>query len=130
MTRPDTEAPSAPEQGTRRSGPRGRLAPPLPPRAYRRRRGRAWALLALSLVMLIMGMALPQGLLLASGLVTAGIATHLLAPPDHPDRPDAPHHLDRVDAPLHLDRVGRPDNSDRAGHLDRPDRSGSAPTRP
>ncbi|MGA5810718.1 DUF3040 domain-containing protein [Streptomyces cellulosae] len=57
------------------------------PPGYRRRRGRAWALLAFSLAMLVVGMLLPQGLLLASGLVTAGMATHLLAAPHTPDRP-------------------------------------------
>ncbi|MDW8808805.1 hypothetical protein P1P68_29435 [Streptomyces scabiei] len=65
-------------------GPRPRPRPPRP----NRRRGRAWALLAVSLAMLVMGMVLPQGLLLASGLVAAGMATHLLAPPDRPERPD------------------------------------------
>ncbi|MEU9482096.1 DUF3040 domain-containing protein [Streptomyces decoyicus] len=57
------------------------------PHAYRRRRGPAWALLALSVTMLLMGMIRPQGLLLASGLVTAGVAMYLLAPPNDPDRP-------------------------------------------
>ncbi|MFD3437196.1 hypothetical protein ACFWU3_06795 [Streptomyces sp. NPDC058685] len=37
--------------------------------------------------MVIAGMLLPQGLLLASGLVTAGVATHLLAVPDTAGRP-------------------------------------------
>ncbi|MFE7763531.1 hypothetical protein [Streptomyces sp. NPDC057438] len=91
-----------------------------PPRAYRRRRGRAWALLAGSLVMLVMGMVLPQGLLLASGLVTAGMATHLLAPPDHPERPD-------VSNPPCLCEV--PDRRGAAGDA-RADRAGSAPTGP
>ncbi|WP_327128411.1 MULTISPECIES: hypothetical protein [unclassified Streptomyces] len=40
----------------------------------------AWALLALSLAMLITGMVLPHGLLLAAGLVTAGMAASLFTP--------------------------------------------------
>lgn len=63
---------------------------PRPPREYRRRRGPAWALLAASMAMLVTGVVLPQGLLLAAGLVTAGIATYLLAPPHAPDRPGLP----------------------------------------
>lgn len=65
---------------------------PRQPREYQRRRGPAWALLALSLAMLVMGMVLPQGLLLATGLVSAGMALCLLAPPYDPDRPDLPLH--------------------------------------
>ncbi|MDX2906794.1 hypothetical protein PV464_43525, partial [Streptomyces scabiei] len=87
---------------------------PRPPRAYRRRRGRAWALLAVSLAMLVLGMVLPQGLLLASGLVAAGMATHLLAPPDRPERPGP-------DA--------RPDLTDRPGTVGA-GRTGSTPTGP
>ncbi|WP_328624471.1 hypothetical protein OHA88_05490 [Streptomyces sp. NBC_00353] len=48
------------------------------PREVRRRP--AWALLALSLAMLIAGMVLPHGLLLAAGLVTAGTAANLFTP--------------------------------------------------
>ncbi|WP_392839191.1 hypothetical protein [Streptomyces sp. LN500] len=48
------------------------------PRAVRRRP--AWVLLALSLAMLITGMVLPHGLLLAAGLVTAGMAANLFTP--------------------------------------------------
>ncbi|MEU6040690.1 DUF3040 domain-containing protein [Actinomadura sp. NPDC047616] len=51
-----------------------------------RRRGWAWALLALSLATLAVGMVLPHGMLLASGLVTAGVATYLLSAPHAPDR--------------------------------------------
>ncbi|WP_207620872.1 DUF3040 domain-containing protein, partial [Streptosporangium minutum] len=53
---------------------------PRQPRAYPRRRGLALALLVLSVTMLVTGMVLPQGLLLAAGLVTAPLATHLLTP--------------------------------------------------
>ncbi|MCP9211817.1 DUF3040 domain-containing protein [Streptomyces cucumeris] len=49
---------------------------PRRPREYRR--GPAWILLAVSLAMLALGLALPHGLLLASGLVTTGAAVHLL----------------------------------------------------
>ncbi|MFF0290877.1 hypothetical protein [Streptomyces sp. NPDC005262] len=48
---------------------------PRRPRAVRRRP--AWALLALSLAMLVTGMVLPHGLLLAAGLVMAGMAANL-----------------------------------------------------
>lgn len=44
------------------------------------RRRPARALPALSLAMSITGMVLPHGLLLAAGLVTAGIAAHLFTP--------------------------------------------------
>lgn len=57
-------------------------------REDRRRRGPVWALLTLPVAMPITGMMLPQGLLLAAGLVTAGMATYLLVPPHGPDRPD------------------------------------------
>ncbi|MFH0515803.1 DUF3040 domain-containing protein [Streptomyces sp. M41] len=56
---------------------------PRQPREYRRRRGRAWALLALAVAMVITGTALAQGLLLAAGLVLAGMATSLLPDPRH-----------------------------------------------
>ncbi|MET7497564.1 hypothetical protein [Streptomyces sp900116325] len=49
-------------------------------RARTVRRRPAWALPALSLAMLITGMVLPQGLLLAAGLVTAGMAASLSTP--------------------------------------------------
>ncbi|MFJ9736666.1 hypothetical protein [Streptomyces sp. NPDC101166] len=65
-----------------------------PPRPLRRsrRRGPAWALLAFAAVTLVAGVALPQGLLLATGLVTAGMATHLLTAPSPrvPDRHTVP----------------------------------------
>lgn len=49
-------------------------------RARTVRRRPAWVLLALSLAMLITGMVLPHGLLLAAGLVTAGMAANLFTP--------------------------------------------------
>ncbi|WP_327420553.1 hypothetical protein OG763_05600 [Streptomyces sp. NBC_01230] len=49
-------------------------------RARTVRRRPAWALLALSLAMLITGMVLPHGLLLAAGLVAAGMAANLFTP--------------------------------------------------
>ncbi|OPF84644.1 hypothetical protein VT50_0201005 [Streptomyces antioxidans] len=52
---------------------------PRRPREYRH--GPAWALLAVSLAMQVVGMLLPQGLLLAAGLVVAGIAAHLFVSP-------------------------------------------------
>ncbi|MER5184499.1 DUF3040 domain-containing protein [Streptomyces sp. NPDC002896] len=94
MTQPDTNPLHALEAQIQRSDPhfaRGlQTGRPRQPREYQRRRGPAWALLALSLAMLVMGMVLPQGLLLASGLVTAGVALYLLAPPYDLDRPDLP----------------------------------------
>ena len=63
---------------------------PCRPREYRRRRGPARALLALSLALLVTGIVLPQGLLLAASLVTAGVATYLLTPPYGSDHPDLP----------------------------------------
>ncbi|AQA12513.1 DUF3040 domain-containing protein [Streptomyces malaysiensis] len=60
---------------------------PRRPREYRR--GPAWVLLAVSLAMQVAGMLLPQGLLLAAGLVVAGIAAHqFVSPPGRrSDRP-------------------------------------------
>ncbi|MEV3973500.1 hypothetical protein AB0K68_36110 [Streptomyces sp. NPDC050698] len=60
------------------------------PREVRRRSGPAWALLALSLALVTAGLVLPQGVILASGLITAGTAAYLLAPPHDPDRPSRP----------------------------------------
>lgn len=57
-----------------------------PPGGPRGRRG-AWALLAASVVMLTAGAMLPQGLLLASGLVAAGLAAQMLTPPEKPEPP-------------------------------------------
>ncbi|WP_326607836.1 hypothetical protein OG930_41050 [Streptomyces sp. NBC_01799] len=51
-----------------------------PRRSREVRRRPAWALPALSLAMLITGMVLPHGLLLAAGLVTAGTAAILFTP--------------------------------------------------
>lgn len=88
MAHTDTD-PGHHETRTRPSGPHAARAPRVgrQPRENRRRRGRAWALLTLSVAMLITGVMLPQGLLLAAGLVTAGMATYLLVPPHGPDRP-------------------------------------------
>ncbi|MER8156261.1 DUF3040 domain-containing protein [Streptomyces sp. NPDC094472] len=78
------------EAQTQRSAPQAARGPgtahPRRPHAYRRRRGPAWVLLVLSLALLVMGMALPQGLLLAAGLVTAGVV-QLFAPPHGRGRP-------------------------------------------
>ncbi|MEU6497067.1 DUF3040 domain-containing protein [Streptomyces sp. NPDC046984] len=63
---------------------------PRQPREYRRRRGPALALLALSLAMLVTGIVLPQGLLLAASLVTAGVGAYLFTPPYGSDHPDLP----------------------------------------
>ncbi|WP_416978938.1 DUF3040 domain-containing protein [Streptomyces sp. T028] len=94
MTQPDTNPLHDLEAQTQRSDPHFahglQTARPHQPREYRRRRGPAWALLALSVAMLVMGTVLPQGLLLASGLVTAGMATYLLAPPHDPAPPPSP----------------------------------------
>ncbi|CAL9554394.1 DUF3040 domain-containing protein [Streptomyces sp. enrichment culture] len=57
---------------------------PRAPRAHRRRphgRKAAWCLLTLALAAFTAGIILPHGLLLASGIVAAGIAGRLLEPP-------------------------------------------------
>ncbi|MEU9166633.1 DUF3040 domain-containing protein [Streptomyces sp. NPDC048420] len=56
---------------------------PARPREYRR--AGAWGTLALALTLLAVGMALPEGILVATGLVLAGIALPLFDP--HRDRP-------------------------------------------
>ncbi|MER6403084.1 DUF3040 domain-containing protein [Streptomyces viridosporus] len=53
---------------------------PTPPREYRRTR--AWWALGIGLTLLIAGMVLPDGLLIATGLVVSGISVHLLDPID------------------------------------------------
>jgi hypothetical protein len=93
MTQPGTDPLHDLETRTRRNDPRFarelELRQPRRPRADRGRRGLAWALLAVSVLMVITGMLLPQGLLLAAGLVAAGTAAHLLAlaPAHDPGRP-------------------------------------------
>jgi hypothetical protein len=56
---------------------------PARPREYRR--GGAWGTLAVAVILLAVGMALPEGILVATGLVLAGIAVPLFDP--HRDRP-------------------------------------------
>ncbi len=51
---------------------------PRRPREYRR--SPAWLVLAMAVAMLVTGIALPNGLLIATGLVVAGIAGHLFEP--------------------------------------------------
>ncbi|CAL9515617.1 hypothetical protein [Streptomyces sp. Tu 3180] len=62
---------------------------PARPRAYRH--ARAWWVLGTGVVMLIAGVVLPDGLLIAAGLVLSGIAVQLLDPDrrrtDGPRRP-------------------------------------------
>ncbi|MFF7735784.1 DUF3040 domain-containing protein [Streptomyces sp. NPDC007984] len=49
----------------------------LPRRPRERGHGPAWTVLAVALAMLVTGMALPNGLLIAAGVVVAGVAGHL-----------------------------------------------------
>lgn len=56
---------------------------PARPREYRRTR--AWGSLAVAVSLLAAGMVLPEGILVAAGLVLAGIAVPLFDP--HRDRP-------------------------------------------
>ncbi|UQS31546.1 hypothetical protein J5J01_07890 [Streptomyces fradiae] len=64
---------------------RGRVtAPPVGSRGHRPRplgRKTAWSLLAAALAALTAGIMLPDGLLLAFGIVAAGVAGHLFEPP-------------------------------------------------
>lgn len=71
------------EDRTVRNGPRFAHGPGAgrPRRPRERRRWGAWALLAVSLAMQVVGMLLPQGLLLAAGLVLAGTAAKLFVSP-------------------------------------------------
>ncbi|MFF0013863.1 DUF3040 domain-containing protein [Streptomyces sp. NPDC005374] len=56
---------------------------PARPREYRRTS--AWGTLAVAVAFLVVGMVLPEGILVAAGLVLAGIAVPLFDP--HRDRP-------------------------------------------
>lgn len=91
MTQPGTDPLHYLETRTRRNDPRfargSELRRPHRPRENRGRRGLAWALLAVSVLMVVTGMMLPQGLLLATGLVAAGTAAHMLTPPHDTGRP-------------------------------------------
>ena len=51
------------------------------PRPPKHRRGPTWVLAAVSLTTVAVGLTLPQGLLLATGLVTAAAAAHMFASP-------------------------------------------------
>lgn len=55
---------------------------PCPPSECRRRP--AWALLAAALALLVAGLVLPHGLMLAAGLVLAGMAAQFLTAPRRP----------------------------------------------
>ncbi|MEU1622637.1 DUF3040 domain-containing protein [Streptomyces sp. NPDC005722] len=67
---------------TRRTDPRFaeglRTGRPCAPREYRRRTG--WFLLTVALAWILIGIVLPQGLLLAAGLVLAGVGAAVLDP--------------------------------------------------
>ncbi|CAL9628580.1 hypothetical protein SUDANB120_06040 [Streptomyces sp. enrichment culture] len=105
MTQHDTDPLHGRAARTRHGEPRLAAAPapapdtgdPFRPGPHRRGRRPAQALLALSVAMLVAGMILPQGLLLATGLVTVGMATYLLVPPYDRDRLDLP-----LSGPVHL----------------------------
>ncbi|MFF8196142.1 hypothetical protein ACF05L_35925 [Streptomyces bobili] len=71
MPQPDDECPADLEGQPARHGPH-----PARPRA--RRRTGAWRTLAAGLAALITGVALAEGLLIATGLVLAGIGVQLL----------------------------------------------------
>ncbi|MFC7510532.1 hypothetical protein ACFQV4_03485 [Streptomyces thermocarboxydus] len=60
---------------------------PTRPREYRRTR--AWWVLAVGLGMLVAGIGVPDGLLIAAGLVTSGIGVQLIDPYRRPDEDDA-----------------------------------------
>ncbi|MEU9666297.1 hypothetical protein AB0E25_12010 [Streptomyces bobili] len=71
MPQPDDECPAGPEGQPARHDPR-------PARPRVRRRTGAWRTLAAGLTALITGVALAEGLLIATGLVLAGIGVQLL----------------------------------------------------
>ncbi|MFE0631371.1 DUF3040 domain-containing protein [Streptomyces sp. NPDC058864] len=70
------------EAEMRRTDPRFaeglRTGRPCAPREYRRRMG--WFLQLVALAWILIGIVLPQGLLLAAGLVLAGVGTAVLDP--------------------------------------------------
>jgi hypothetical protein len=74
-----------------REGPRAsHHGPAVPERQPRRRRSqRGWLLLGIAILALVVGIHLSHGLVIATGLVLAGIAAHLLDDADPPGpRPD------------------------------------------
>ncbi len=89
------------------NGPRFARPPesgrPCPSRGYGH--GPAWLVLAVALVLLIVGTALPDGLLIAAGLAVAGLAGHLFEPREghSPDRSSR-----RLRRPRHGSRPARP----------------------
>ncbi|AWW39073.1 MULTISPECIES: DUF3040 domain-containing protein [Streptomyces] len=82
MSQPDDERLVALEAGFERDDPRFaramRAGRPSRPREYRRTG--AWWALAVAVAVLITGVFLPDGLLIATGLVLAGIAAQLFDP--------------------------------------------------
>ncbi|PLW71642.1 DUF3040 domain-containing protein [Streptomyces sp. SCUT-3] len=87
MGRSDEESLAGLEDLVRREDPRFTRAladgRPCSPREYRR--GPAWSVLALAVAVLLPGLVVGQGLLVALGLVLAGAAGHLFDPHrDHP----------------------------------------------
>ncbi|MGV9941466.1 DUF3040 domain-containing protein [Streptomyces sp. NPDC003401] len=79
----------------------GRLPPggarPVRPRP-RRRTGARWTL-AVGVAALVTGVALAEGLLIATGLVLAGVGVQLFDAPKAPDAPHAPHSPNIPDTP-------------------------------
>ncbi|MGV9650523.1 DUF3040 domain-containing protein [Streptomyces sp. NPDC003328] len=86
MTRPDVDLPHALDERVERRDPRGARGPETghPRRPREHGRGLARALPALAVVMLVVGLVLPQGLILAAGLILAGSAAYLFVPPQGP----------------------------------------------
>ncbi|MFD9214957.1 DUF3040 domain-containing protein [Streptomyces sp. NPDC087659] len=86
MTRPGDETLNDLDARMRPSDPRFArgldAGHPGPPRECRRRPARA--LLAAALALLVAGLVLPQGLMLAAGLVVAGMAAQFLTAPRRP----------------------------------------------
>jgi hypothetical protein len=76
MTKPDEGPLAELEAQTERSDPRFARAldsgHPRKPREYRH--GPAWIVLSLAVAFLVTGLILPHGLLIATGLVSAGVA--------------------------------------------------------
>lgn len=103
MPQPDDDRPVGPAARLEHEDPRHArpVSAGRPARPRGHRRAGAWWALAVGVTMLLAGVIVPDGLLIAAGLVLSGIAVQLLDPDRRPAR-------DARDVPGTTRRPGRP----------------------